>query len=157
MPEFKVNRDGGIIVEGRVVGTVFKAEQGLEGMPRWRAEVGTLAEPLTFQVVYDNTRKSAVQEALAGHRRKVKQMEGHEERVKVRPKAAKRKRKPSFSSALIDRAMTGEEQAELRQQEQVVRSSLSALRLTHLEDEDIRVAKARLENWLAENEGRWTK
>lgn len=36
-----------------------------------------------------------------------------------------------------------------------VRSMLSTLRLLRSEDEDLRVAQARLENWLAENDGRW--
>ncbi len=40
---------------------------------------------------------------------------------------------------------------------QIVRSALSALRLSRIESEDIEAAKARLENWLTENDGRWVK
>jgi hypothetical protein len=38
-----------------------------------------------------------------------------------------------------------------------VRSALSALRLSRCQDEDVRVAMARLEEWLTENDGRWVK
>ncbi len=54
-------------------------------------------------------------------------------------------------------AMTEQEQQEHMERSAVVRSAISALRLIALEDEDIQVACARLENWLAENEGRWVK
>jgi hypothetical protein len=53
------------------------------------------------------------------------------------------------------RTMSSTELTEHREATQVVRSCLSALRLSRLTDEDIAVAKARLENWLAENDGRW--
>lgn len=53
--------------------------------------------------------------------------------------------------------MTGDEQEEHIQTCLVVRSCLSSLRLTRIMDEDVRVAMARLENWLAEHEGRWVK
>ena len=39
----------------------------------------------------------------------------------------------------------------------LIRGTLSTLRLSRCEDEDVRVAKARLENWLTENDGRWVK
>lgn len=55
------------------------------------------------------------------------------------------------------RAMTATEQDEHRQVTTAVRSCVSVLRLTRLKDEDVRVALARLENWLAENDGRWTR
>jgi hypothetical protein len=51
--------------------------------------------------------------------------------------------------------MTVDQYDELLSTRQVILSALSALRLTRCEDEDVTVAKARLENWLAENEGRW--
>jgi len=53
--------------------------------------------------------------------------------------------------------MTAKEQEEHRQDCLAIRSALSALRLTRIEDEDIRIAAARLENWLTENDGRWIK
>jgi hypothetical protein len=53
--------------------------------------------------------------------------------------------------------MTGDEQEEHIQVTNVIRSCLSSLRLTRCTDEDVAVAKARLENWLAENEGRWVR
>jgi hypothetical protein len=56
----------------------------------------------------------------------------------------------------MERMMTAEEQ-ELHQASCIaVRAALSSLRLTRITDEDIEVAKARLENWLTENDGRWT-
>ena len=54
------------------------------------------------------------------------------------------------------RAMTKDEQDEHRQVATAVRSALSALRLSRCTDEDVAVAKARLENWLVENDGRWS-
>lgn len=53
--------------------------------------------------------------------------------------------------------LSEDEQAAHRDVVQVVLSALSGLRLTGVRDEDIEVAKARLENWLAENAGRWVK
>lgn len=57
----------------------------------------------------------------------------------------------------MSQAMTEKEQREHQEATRVVRSALSALRLTRLADEDIEVAKTRLENWLTENDGRWVK
>ena len=51
--------------------------------------------------------------------------------------------------------MPVEQYDELQQTRQVVLSCISSLRLTRCADEDIEVAKARLENWITENEGRW--
>ena len=53
--------------------------------------------------------------------------------------------------------MTDAERKEHRDQCSVVRSALSALRLSRITDEDVAVAKARLEEWLAANDGRWVK
>jgi hypothetical protein len=39
----------------------------------------------------------------------------------------------------------------------VIRRALSLLRLTRVQDEDIRAAMARLDNWLTEHDGRWTR
>jgi len=55
----------------------------------------------------------------------------------------------------MTRPMTEAEQEEHRQAATVVRSALSALRLSGLTDEDIEVAKARLDDWLRDNDGRW--
>ena len=55
------------------------------------------------------------------------------------------------------RPMTAEEQADHDAACASIRSALSALRLTRVEDEDVEVAKARLESWLSEHDGRWTK
>jgi hypothetical protein len=38
-----------------------------------------------------------------------------------------------------------------------IRGALSALRLTRVQDEDVRVAMTRLEEWLIANDGRWVK
>lgn len=58
----------------------------------------------------------------------------------------------------MPRAMTAQEQLEHSRNVAVIRSTVSALRLSRLaaESEDIRVALARLENWLVENDNRWT-
>jgi hypothetical protein len=56
----------------------------------------------------------------------------------------------------MSRPMTEQESAEHKERCTVVRSIVSALRLTRIEDEDVQVALARLENWLGENDGRWT-
>ena len=54
--------------------------------------------------------------------------------------------------------MSDQEQREHREAELVVRSALSALRLlSRLQDEDLQVAMARLDNWLSENSARWVK
>jgi hypothetical protein len=53
--------------------------------------------------------------------------------------------------------MTADEQAEHAQVCLAIRSALSTLRLTRCKDEDVRVAAARLEEWLANNDGRWVK
>lgn len=53
--------------------------------------------------------------------------------------------------------MSSEEQLVHAENCLAIRSALSALRLTRVVDEDIEAAKARLENWLTENDGRWTK
>ena len=53
-------------------------------------------------------------------------------------------------------AMTKDEQDEHREVTNVIRSCVSSLRLTRCTDEDVVVALARLENWLSENDGRWT-
>ena len=51
--------------------------------------------------------------------------------------------------------MTAAEQAEHeRVVDEVARASL-ALRRSGSDDEDIRVALARIEEWLSQNEGRW--
>jgi len=55
------------------------------------------------------------------------------------------------------RAMTADEQARHRETCLTIRSALSALRLCRVTDEDVVVAMARLENWLAENDTRWTR
>jgi hypothetical protein len=51
--------------------------------------------------------------------------------------------------------MTPDEQRLHANECNTIRSIVSALRLLHSEDEDQRVALARLENWLDENDGRW--
>ena len=53
--------------------------------------------------------------------------------------------------------MTAKEQEFHQETVKTIRSVLSALRLTAVTDEDIRVAQARLENWLTENDERWVK
>jgi hypothetical protein len=53
--------------------------------------------------------------------------------------------------------MTEAEQSEHEQVCLAIRGALSALRLTRVQDEDVRVAMARLEEWLCENDGRWVK
>lgn len=53
------------------------------------------------------------------------------------------------------RPMTVKEYDELQATRQVILSALSSLRLTRCTDEDVEVAKARLENWITENERRW--
>lgn len=53
--------------------------------------------------------------------------------------------------------MTPTQQAEHEQVCLAIRSALSALRLTRVQDEDVRVAMARLEDWLIANDGRWVK
>ena len=53
------------------------------------------------------------------------------------------------------RPMTRDEQDEFRQVTNVIRSCVSSLHLTRCLDDDVQVALARLENWIAENEGRW--
>ena len=53
--------------------------------------------------------------------------------------------------------MTATEQAEHEQVCLAIRGALSALRLCRVQDEDVRVAATRLENWLCENDGRWVK
>ncbi len=56
------------------------------------------------------------------------------------------------------RPMTDEEFALFQDQIKVVRNCVSLLRLSRLGDqyEDAQVALTRLENWLAENDERWT-
>lgn len=54
-------------------------------------------------------------------------------------------------------AMTADEQREHEETCKVIRSCVSALRLTRNRDDDVAVALARLENWLDENDGRWAK
>jgi hypothetical protein len=51
--------------------------------------------------------------------------------------------------------MTPLQQTEHEQTCLVIRGALSALRLTRVQDEDVRVAMARLEEWLTANDGRW--
>ncbi len=53
--------------------------------------------------------------------------------------------------------MTADEQRVHGNECNVIRSIVSALRLLHSPDEDQTVALARLDNWLRENDGRWTK
>lgn len=53
--------------------------------------------------------------------------------------------------------MTSTEQVEHVQTCLAIRSVVSMLRLTRNRDEDVAVALAHLENWLTENDGRWTK
>lgn len=53
--------------------------------------------------------------------------------------------------------MTATEQEQLREQVLVIRGALSALRLSRVTDEDVEVAKARLDEWLTTNDGRWVK
>jgi len=57
----------------------------------------------------------------------------------------------------MPRPMTTDEQARHREACLTIRSALSALRLCRVTDEDVAVAMARLENWLAENDTRWTR
>lgn len=54
------------------------------------------------------------------------------------------------------RPMSATEQEVFSRAAADVRGALRLLRQARVEDEDVRVAEARLENWLAENEGRWT-
>lgn len=54
-------------------------------------------------------------------------------------------------------AMTQREQDEHAGACAVVRSALSALRLSGLSDENIRLAKWQLERWLEKNDERWTQ
>jgi hypothetical protein len=53
--------------------------------------------------------------------------------------------------------MTINEQREHAETCLAIRSALSTLRLSRVTDEDVTVAKARLENWLAENDGKWVR
>ena len=53
--------------------------------------------------------------------------------------------------------MTEDELAEHKAVCLVIRNVVSVLRLTGVEDEDVEVAAARLDNWLSENDGRWVK
>jgi hypothetical protein len=53
--------------------------------------------------------------------------------------------------------MTEDEQAEHVQVCLAIRSALSTLRLTRCQDEDVRGAMMRLEEWLEENEGSFVK
>ena len=53
--------------------------------------------------------------------------------------------------------LTATEQEEHEQVCLAIRGALSALRLTRIQDEDVRVAIMRLEEWLCENDGRWVK
>ena len=53
--------------------------------------------------------------------------------------------------------MTETEQEAHKQACLTIRGALSALRLTRVQDEDVRVAMARLEEWLSANDGRWVK
>ena len=55
------------------------------------------------------------------------------------------------------RAMSATEQDEHWNACNAVRGALSNLRLSRIQDEDVRVAMARLENWLVENDKRWVK
>ncbi len=56
---------------------------------------------------------------------------------------------------MTPRPMTADELAHHARKVEIIRSCLSALRLTADGSEDVGVAKARLENWLTENDGRW--
>jgi hypothetical protein len=60
---------------------------------------------------------------------------------------------------MLEQVMTLEEQEDFDACVKTVRSALSALRLTRLaeSEEDVAVAVARIENWLAENDRRWSK
>jgi hypothetical protein len=53
--------------------------------------------------------------------------------------------------------MTPAEQIEHTHVCSAIRSALSYLRLTRCQDEDVRVAASRLEEWLENNDGRWVK
>jgi hypothetical protein len=53
--------------------------------------------------------------------------------------------------------MTEQEQHDHEAATLAIRSALSALRLTRVQDEDVQVAITRLDNWLTENDGRWVK
>ena len=55
------------------------------------------------------------------------------------------------------RPMSEQEQQEHNENTNVVRSCVSALRLSRIIDEDVQVALARLEDWLSDNDGRWTR
>lgn len=51
--------------------------------------------------------------------------------------------------------LTEDEQEALTVAQVRIGQALSALRRSGITDEDIEVARARLENWLVENDGRW--
>lgn len=53
--------------------------------------------------------------------------------------------------------MTRREQDLHHERCMAVRHALSVLRLSGVTHEDVAVAKARLENWLTENDGRWAR
>lgn len=53
------------------------------------------------------------------------------------------------------RPLTVGQQETLQEEVLVVRSIVSSLRLLRVEDEDRKVALARLEDWLDANDGRW--
>ncbi len=55
------------------------------------------------------------------------------------------------------RTMTITEHDEHKATVLAIRSALSILRLCRTQDENLRVAAARLEEWLTENDGRWVK
>ena len=56
----------------------------------------------------------------------------------------------------MGRPMTKEEQLDHAADERRLTTALKLLASMKFQDEDVRVARARLENWLAENRGRWT-
>lgn len=55
------------------------------------------------------------------------------------------------------KALTEREQTAHRNRVAAVESALAKLKRHGGNDEDVRVAIARLENWLVENKGRWVK
>lgn len=59
-------------------------------------------------------------------------------------------------SDLTQRVMTAEQLAEHERVTTEVARAATALHRSGCDDEDVRVALARLEEWLSVNEGRWT-
>jgi hypothetical protein len=64
----------------------------------------------------------------------------------------------TMRDTMISRVMTADEKAEHgRIEQEVLRASLALRRAGICDNEDLKVALARIEEWLGNNEGRWTK